>query len=144
MTSGFIIMALQTAFNTKQPSTVNQHQKTVQSIRLFWAQQYNRIIVDYKNCKIMMMSWRYCWIITSYWYLSLRKTLWLCSLLLRLWKCKPVCSSMAISILLNKYICEYLTGIFEHVWQAAILVKSKRRLYPYWESQFGTGLFGHI
>ena len=60
----------QTAFNSEST------QKTVQSIRLFRAQQYNRIIVDYENCKIMMMSWRYCWIITSYWYLSLRKTLW--------------------------------------------------------------------
>ena len=57
MTSGFIIMALQTAFNTNQHSTaVNQHQKTVQSIRLFWAQQYNRIIVDHENWKIMKMS----------------------------------------------------------------------------------------
>ena len=51
MTSGFIIMALQTAFNTKQHSTVNQHKKTIQSIRLFWAHQYNRIIVDDENCK---------------------------------------------------------------------------------------------
>ena len=37
----------------------------------------------------------------------------------------------------KKYICEYLTGVFEHVWQAAILVESKR-------TQFGTGLIGHI
>ena len=49
MTSGFIIMALQTAFNTKQLQQWINTKKTVQSIRLFWAQEYNRIIVDYEK-----------------------------------------------------------------------------------------------
>ena len=41
----------QTVFNSE-----STQKKTVQSIRLFWAQQYNRIIVDHENWKIMKMS----------------------------------------------------------------------------------------